>query len=212
MNAEGDKPNEAAWRTKATSFAVVAVLGLLFLYSAGFFNKFSFNIFRQDSTKRATIASKSDDRKSEQAPVQSPAFAFNSPYFIMARNSYDAGDYRKAVDLFELTIIDMKEDRNTWLMYGNSLFALGRYDEARKCYEESMQSRKLRGISLFQLAATFALQGEGSLALQSLHQAVECGYSPELPLAEHPDFEILRERNEFISLVMALEKKNSSAQ
>ncbi len=75
------------------------------------------------------------------------------------------------------------------------------YDEAMKCFEKALQATPKDEKIHYVMASTLALKGERRQALEYLKTAIELNATNRIYARNDPDFEPLREEDDFANLV-----------
>jgi tetratricopeptide (TPR) repeat protein len=87
------------------------------------------------------------------------------------------------------------------LHHGVYLHNRGEYEEALKFLRQAAEIHPRNEHVLYCMAATAARAGDSATALKSLRQAVSAGPANRAQARHDPDFESLREDEEFLSIV-----------
>jgi tetratricopeptide (TPR) repeat protein len=87
------------------------------------------------------------------------------------------------------------------LHHGVYLHNRGEYEEALKFLRQAAEIHPRNEHVLYCMAATAARAGDSATALKSLRQAVTAGPANRAQARQDPDFDTLREDEEFLSIV-----------
>ena len=87
--------------------------------------------------------------------------------------AFNRGDFKTALDEFELIAREDPRDPQAHLMIGSSLIALSRYDEARRALDRSLQLQPRNERTLLELGRLLALQDRLDESVQAMRQAIE---------------------------------------
>ncbi|HUG52854.1 MAG TPA: hypothetical protein VMR21_04615 [Vicinamibacteria bacterium] len=87
------------------------------------------------------------------------------------------------------------------LHHGVYLHNRGEYEEALKFLRQAAEIHPRNEHVLYCMAATAARAGDNATALKSLRQAVTAGPANRAQARQDPDFDALREDEEFLSIV-----------
>ena len=87
------------------------------------------------------------------------------------------------------------------VQYGVFLHNRGEYEEALKFLRQAAEIHPRNEHVLYCMAATAARAGDSATALKSLRQAVTAGPSNRAQARQDPDFDGLREDEEFLSIL-----------
>jgi tetratricopeptide (TPR) repeat protein len=159
------------------------------------------------------------DRRSQQA-IDS---------FEKAMKALGKHDYEKARELFDAILAGFPEERDLlerarsyralcerqldkrpafrpktfdeMLHHGVYLHNRGEYEEALKFLRQAAEIHPRNEHVLYCLAATAARSGDSATALKNLRQAVTAGGANRAQARQDPDFDALRDDEEFLSIV-----------
>ena len=84
---------------------------------------------------------------------------------------------------------------------GITLHQQGKYDEARECFLKTIEFRRLRVRSRYDLACVEAMSGNQDKALEYLEIAINSGFRRNSGIFDEPSFASIRQNPEFIRLV-----------
>lgn len=138
---------------------------------------------------------------------------------------YAQKKYKTAIARYKKAIELAPETASFWSNLGTAYYSRGKYDEMGEAYQKALsldrnvfEHRGTVGTELqdrtvadrarfhFEMARTYAKNGQNDLALQYLRKSLEEGLKDKTKLIESPEFAAMRETDEFKTIV-ALEPR-----
>ena len=159
------------------------------------------------------------DRRSQQAieTFEKAMKAMGKHDYERAREHFDAllGGFPEERDLLERTrsyraVCERALEKrpafrpktfDEMLHHGVYLHNRGEYEEALKFMRQAAEIHPRNEHVLYCMAATAARAGDNATALKSLRQAVMAGAANRAQARQDPDFDTLREDEEFLSIL-----------
>jgi len=130
-------------------------------------------------------------------PIQSTAPAPHERGRALVRN----GDFQGAEALLRPLVDANEGDGVAWLLLGQALRGLERFDEALEGFERASEVQSLAGRAGFFAGCMYAGLGDTETALTRIEQAVSAGFQDRPLLQSAPELEVLRKDSRLLQLL-----------
>lgn len=118
-----------------------------------------------------------------------------------ADNAYRLLDYDAAAEGYRKVVRDNPKDGRSWFRLGYSEHVRKRFPQAIAAYQRALDVKHSIILTKYNLACSYARNGDSEQALDALEQAIATGYTPHDQIQNDPDFASIRQTSRFDSLV-----------
>ena len=117
------------------------------------------------------------------------------------------GEWKNAVEAFEVVTEKHPENGVAWLQMGFALHAMEEYDRAIEAYTEAVElGSPVSVLAMFNIGCSYALKGEKEQAFSWLEKAADAGFNRRETVREDEDLQSLRDSKRFDMIVEKIDR------
>jgi Flp pilus assembly protein TadD len=120
-------------------------------------------------------------------------------------------EFAKASDVLKKATEADKENALAWHLYGYSLHASGKLDDAIEVHKKAAKFKEYAGITMYNLGCAYSLKKDADKAFEALNKAVELNFVRDTAYDDDSDLDNIRKDERFEKLMKTVKEKREKS-